>query len=89
MKYVGLRAIAHRMGWKSPTSPIRAMKSRGFLMVELPIHGAGCRWYTNDDLIYTWELQQARRAARNYRIGHRRDSNRKGQEDGISNGGIE
>ncbi len=58
--YVGLEAIAKRMGWKSRKTPVARLMREGFPIYQErrigKAHGIGCPvWRTNDSLIMAWE----------------------------------
>ena len=61
MKHLwGLKAIANYVGWKDPRTPLRAMKSQGFLMLRRR-RGSFPKplWYTNSDLVKAWMISKA------------------------------
>jgi hypothetical protein len=72
MQYVGLRAIARQMG-VSTKSIIRMHVKEGFLMWQKKGKGTRINWVSDDDLIAFWKIEQSRKSAREYRIGHRRE----------------
>ena len=56
--YVGLRAIAKRMGWKSPQTVLRQYQSHGFPLVPRPLKNGQYCWITDDMLILEWLKQR-------------------------------
>ena len=56
-EYWGLEAICGRMGWHHHSTPVRQLKSEGFLMFKRR-RGKHPRlwWYSNDSLISAWEI---------------------------------
>jgi len=59
--YWGLNAIAQRMCWKNPRSPVQAHLREAFPMYPRR-NGQHPRkvYYTNDQLINLWELAKAK-----------------------------
>ncbi len=57
--YWGLRAICDRMGWRSLRTPIRQWEDFGFFMFKIrkDLHPR-LYWYTNDQLINTWQISR-------------------------------
>ena len=53
--YLTLPAIAHRIGYKTHHTVYSLIDKKAF-----PAYQKGRKWYTNDDLILQWELQQAK-----------------------------
>jgi hypothetical protein len=60
MEYVGLRQIAKRLGWKSPSSVLRSIEKHGLLAFCLPGPGGKPRWRTNDELLSLWHITLCR-----------------------------
>ena len=59
--YYGLSAICERMGWRDPKTPVRQLKATGFFMYRRR-RGSHPRmmWYTNEGLIWHWELTRVK-----------------------------
>ena len=59
--YWGLESICGRMGWHHHDTPVRQLKSEGFLMFKRR-RGKHPRvyWYTNDSLISAWEIAKCK-----------------------------
>ncbi|MGE5305119.1 MAG: hypothetical protein ACM3TN_17555 [Alphaproteobacteria bacterium] len=70
-KYLGLRAIARRMGWKSYRTPPYHLEYNSFLMYRVRLSSTAYKWETNDDLIFAWELERARKSRAEYLGGIR------------------
>jgi hypothetical protein len=55
-EYVGLKAIAEKMGWKSPKTPINQMVANGFPMFRRRIYFKNF-WVADDQLILMWKAR--------------------------------
>jgi hypothetical protein len=79
--YEGLRAIAARMGWKSPSTAIIAHLRDNFPMYLKRGKGTKLNWVSNDNLIFCWEVQECRRTRQVYRKGHRRQQRQRKRQN--------
>ena len=65
--YWGIEAIAHRMRCSTHTI-YDWLRHRGFLMYKRkPARGRQSQWYTNDNLLTTWELTRCQQDTNTYR----------------------
>ena len=56
--YVGLRAIAKRMGWKSPQTVLRNYEYHDFPIIRRNLANGRWCWITDDELIVQWLKRQ-------------------------------